>query len=46
VLFTRRILDAGGQEIRSDSIYTHYLPWAAVIEVNPQDPRVVNQQTG
>ena len=46
VLFTRRILDAAGQEIRTDSIYTHYLPWAAVIEVNPQDPRVLNQQTG
>lgn len=46
VLFTRRILDSAGQEIRKDTIYTHYLPWAAVIEVNPQDPRVLNQQTG
>jgi vancomycin resistance protein YoaR len=40
VTFTRRILDASGNEIRTDTIYTHYLPWAAVVEVAPGDPRV------
>ncbi|MEZ4669863.1 MAG: VanW family protein [Anaerolineae bacterium] len=40
VTFTRRILDASGNEIRTDTIYTHYLPWAAVIQVAPSDPRV------
>lgn len=40
VTFTRRILDAQGQEIRTDTIYTHYLPWAAVIQVAVGDPRL------
>jgi vancomycin resistance protein YoaR len=40
VTFTRRILDSAGNEIRTDTIYTHYLPWAAVVEVAPGDPRV------
>ncbi|MBZ0286419.1 MAG: VanW family protein [Anaerolineae bacterium] len=40
VTFTRRILDAAGNEIRTDTIYTHYLPWAAVVEVAPGDPRI------
>jgi hypothetical protein len=33
-------LDAGGQEIRRDTIYTHYQPWAAVIQVASGDPRL------
>jgi vancomycin resistance protein YoaR len=40
VTFTRRILDTAGNEIRTDTIYTHYLPWAAVVQVAPSDPRV------
>ncbi len=40
VVFTRRILDATGQEIRKDTIYTHYQPWAAVVQVPPGDPRL------
>jgi vancomycin resistance protein YoaR len=40
VTFTRRILDASGNEIRTDTIYTHYLPWAAVVQVAPGDPRI------
>lgn len=40
VTFTRRILDSAGNEIRTDTIYTHYLPWAAVIQVASGDPRL------
>ncbi len=46
VTFTRRILDTAGKEIRTDTIYTHYLPWAAVIQVAPTDPRVSQPSTG
>ncbi|MBA3873172.1 MAG: VanW family protein [Anaerolineae bacterium] len=46
VTFTRRILDLAGKEIRTDTIYTHYLPWAAVVQVAPSDPRVSNPSTG
>jgi vancomycin resistance protein YoaR len=45
VTFIRRILDASGQQIREDTIYTHYLPWAAVIQVAPGDPRLTQQTT-
>jgi vancomycin resistance protein YoaR len=40
VTFTRRILNSTGAEIRTDTIYTHYLPWAAVVQVAPGDPRI------
>lgn len=40
VTFTRRILDMAGNEIRQDTIYTHYLPWGAVVQVAPGDPRI------
>jgi vancomycin resistance protein YoaR len=40
VTFTRKILDSSGNEIRTDTIYTHYLPWAAVVQVAPGDPRL------
>jgi vancomycin resistance protein YoaR len=40
VTFTRRILDSTGAEIRTDTIYTHYLPWAAVVQVAPGDARL------
>lgn len=46
VTFTRRILDTSGKEIRTDTIYTHYLPWAAVVQVAPSDPRVSQPSTG
>ena len=46
VTFTRKILDMSGNEIRTDTIYTHYLPWAAVIQVSPTDPRVSQPSTG
>ncbi|MCB9453984.1 MAG: VanW family protein [Anaerolineaceae bacterium] len=42
VTFTRRILDASGNLIREESIYTHYLPWASVIEVAPDSPLLQN----
>ncbi|HEX2907458.1 MAG TPA: VanW family protein [Phototrophicaceae bacterium] len=38
--WTRIIMDLNGQEIRRDSIYTHYLPWAAVVQVASGDPRL------
>jgi vancomycin resistance protein YoaR len=40
VTFTRKILDSAGELIRTDTIYTHYLPWAAVVQVAPGDPRI------
>ncbi|MBN8591485.1 MAG: VanW family protein [Anaerolineae bacterium] len=40
VTFTRRILDASGQLIREEAIYTHYQPWGAVVQVAPSDPRL------
>lgn len=40
VTWVRIILDASGQEIRRDTIYTHYQPWAAVIQVASGDPRL------
>lgn len=40
VSFTRRILDVTGGEIRTDTLYTHYLPWAAVVQVAAGDPRL------
>jgi len=40
VTWTRIILDASGQEIRRDTIYTHYMPWAAVVQVASGDPRL------
>lgn len=46
VTFTRRILDGNGQEIRTDTIYTHYLPWAAVVQVPPGDPRITQADSG
>jgi vancomycin resistance protein YoaR len=40
VTWLRRILDASGNEIRTDTIYTHYQPWAAVVQVASGDPRL------
>lgn len=40
VTWVRIILDASGQEIRRDTIYTHYRPWAAVVQVASGDPRL------
>ncbi len=42
VTFTRRILNTAGEEIRTDTIYTHYLPWAAVVQVAPGDARITS----
>ncbi len=42
VTFTRKILDSSGNQIREDTIYSHYLPWAAVVQVAPSDPRLSN----
>jgi vancomycin resistance protein YoaR len=37
----RRIVRAAdGTVIREDNIFTHFLPWGAVYEVNPSDPRL------
>lgn len=38
--WTRIILDMGGNEIRRDTIYTRYQPWAAVVQVASGDPRL------
>jgi vancomycin resistance protein YoaR len=40
VTWTRIILDASGREIRRDTIYTHYQPWGAVVQVAPGDARL------
>jgi vancomycin resistance protein YoaR len=39
VTITRRVLNASGDEIRRDTFFSHYLPWAAVVQVAPGDPR-------
>ena len=36
----RTIRDANGNELTSDYIYTHYLPWRAVYQVAPGDSRL------
>ncbi|MCU0475446.1 MAG: VanW family protein [Anaerolineae bacterium] len=37
----RRVVRAAdGSIIREDNIFTHFLPWGAVYEVNPADPRL------
>jgi vancomycin resistance protein YoaR len=46
VTLTRRILDLQGNEIRVDTIFTSYQPWAAVVQVAPTDPRLQQSQTG
>jgi vancomycin resistance protein YoaR len=40
VTVTRIILDANGTEIERDELFTHYEPWAAVVQVAPGDPRL------
>jgi vancomycin resistance protein YoaR len=40
VTLTRIIRDAGGNEIERDELFTHYEPWAAVVQVAPGDPRL------
>ncbi|MBI5671510.1 MAG: VanW family protein [Chloroflexi bacterium] len=40
--WTRIILDSSGQEIRRDTIYTKYQPWAAVVQVASGDPRLAS----
>lgn len=37
---TRIVRAADGTVIREDNIFTHYLPWGAVYEVNPSDSRL------
>jgi hypothetical protein len=39
VTVLRQILDSNGNLINEDSIYTHYVPWAAMYEVAPGDSR-------
>ncbi len=45
VTIYRNIYDLEGNLIRRDYIYTHYLPWAAIIQVAPGDARL-QQNTG
>lgn len=40
VTIYRVIRDAAGNTIKEDSIYTHYLPWAAIYQVAPGDARL------
>lgn len=46
VVVVRRILDANGGELRRDTFTRRYQPWSAVVQVNPSDPRLAQQQTG
>lgn len=39
VTIVRRVTDADGNT-RTDRVFTHYLPWQAVYEVAPGDPRL------
>lgn len=36
----RIIRDLEGNELRRDNIFTHYLPWRAIYQVNPADSRL------
>lgn len=36
----RVINDLDGELIREDTLYTHYLPWGAIYQVAPGDPRL------
>lgn len=40
VTVRRIIRDAAGNVMKEDSIYTHYLPWAAIYQVAPGDTRL------
>lgn len=40
VTIYRRVYDLSGNQVIDDYIYTHYLPWAAIIQVAPGDPRL------
>jgi vancomycin resistance protein YoaR len=40
VTVTRIILDLNGNEIKRDSFFSHYMPWRAIIQVAPGDPRL------
>ena len=44
VSVTRVLLDVNGQEIDRQRFNTRYYPWGAVIQVNPQDSRLVSQR--
>ena len=41
VTIVRIIRDSNGNEIKRDEFYTHYLPWQAVIQVAPNDTRLL-----
>ena len=43
VTVERTVYNLQGDVVLQDRIFTHYLPWAAVIEVAPSDPRVQQQ---
>ena len=38
----RVIYDMQGNQISEDNIFTHYLPWQAVFQVNPNDSRLAS----
>ncbi len=40
VLVYRNVYDTAGSLVRRDQLFTHYLPWQAVFEVAPGDPRL------
>ncbi|MCB9455493.1 MAG: VanW family protein [Anaerolineaceae bacterium] len=42
VYFTRRILNASGEQISEETIYTHYQAWASIIEVAPDSALLQN----
>ncbi len=40
VLVYRNVYDTAGSLVKRDQLFTHYLPWQAVFEVAPGDPRL------
>ena len=44
VLVYRNIYDTDGSLVKRDQVFTHYLPWQAVFEVAPGDPRLLEDE--
>ena len=40
VYVARKVYDLQGQLYKEETLYTHYLPWAAIFQVAPGDSRL------
>ncbi len=40
----RNVYDTEGSLIKRDQVFTHFLPWQAVFEVAPGDPRLIDEK--